>query len=151
MKIVFTSGMILFLALLILYQVRFYAENKIKSNDAKGVLIFMNKIMYQSSVLTNASAVFFLISCIMGIGLSWVMGESYGNIISYCINMLGIVSLFLHCRFLSVKNDKADRFGFLKELLFRCEVSKNSILIWMARLSYLTSILIMLYYGWILK
>ena len=42
MKAFFTFGMILFLVLLILCQVRFYVENKIKLDDARGVFLFMS-------------------------------------------------------------------------------------------------------------
>ena len=147
MKVFFTSGMILFLVLLILCQVRFYVENKIKLDDARGVFLFMNKIMHQSTLLTNISASFFFIACVMALALSWVMGESYGKIISYCISMFGIVFLFLHCRFFSIQKDNADKLGFIKELFFRYEVSSNSILIWIARLSYLISIFMLFYYG----
>lgn len=137
MKVIFTSIMIFFLALLILCQVYFYTKNKIKSNDAKGVMIFMNEIMFRSSLLTNLSSLFFFISCASCIALAWVMGEPYENVVSYCVGMLGVVSLFLHCRFFYMKKINSSEPDFLKELFFKGEVSRFTVFIWASRFFYL--------------
>jgi hypothetical protein len=147
MKIFFASGMIFFLVLLIFCQMYFYVKNKIKFNDSRGVLLFIDRIMFQSCWLNNLSSIFFFISSSMGLALSWVNGEPHERVISYCIGFLGVISLFLHCRLYYMKNNNADERSFLKELLLKCEFSRFSIFIWVSRLFYLTSFFMLFYYG----
>lgn len=139
MNIFFAFGMAFALMPLIFCQVYFYTKRKIKLSDAKGVLIFINNIMFQSSLLENLSALFFLISCVMGLALSWSMGEPRENIFSYSIGLLGVVSLFWHCRMFYVQKSTSYEPDFLNELFFRYEVSRFVIFIWISRLCYLTS------------
>lgn len=147
MKMFFASGMILFLVLLIFCQIYFYVKNEIKFNDSRGVLLFIDRIMFQSYWLTNLSSIFFFISSTMGVALSWVNGEPHERVISYCIGFLGVISLFLHCRLYYMKNNNADERSFLKELFLKCEFSRFSIFIWVSRLLYLTSFFMLFYYG----
>lgn len=93
MKIFFASGMILFIMLLIFCQMYFYIKNEIRFNDSKGVLLFINRVMFQSCWLTNLSSIFFFISFTMGLALSWVNGEPNERVISYCVGFLGVISL----------------------------------------------------------
>lgn len=147
MKMFFASGMILFLVLLIFCQIFFYVKNKIKFNDSRGVLLFIDRIMFQSCWLTNLSSVFFFISSTMGLALSWVNGEPHERVISYCIGFLGIISLFLHCRLFYMKNNDAGELSFLKELLLKYDLSRFSIFIWVSRLCYLMSFFMLFHYG----
>lgn len=147
MKILFASGMVFFLFLLCLCQFYFYFKNEIKFNDMKGVFVFMDRIFFFSSPLTNFSSSFFLMSCIMGIALAWVMNEPVENIISYYIGLLGMIFLFLHCRFFYVKKSHGNEFDFLREFFLRKEISLTTFFIWMSRLCYLLCFFRLFYYG----
>lgn len=147
MKNFFASGMILFLMLLIFCQMYFYIKNEIRFNDSKGVLLFINRVMFQSCWLTNLSSIFFFISFTMGLALSWVNGEPNERVISYCVGFLGVISLFFHCRLFYMKNNDVDELSFLNELFLKCNLSKFSFFIWISRLCYLTSFFMLFNYG----
>ena len=148
MKIFFAFGMVFFLMLIIFCQVYFYTKEKIKFSDSSGVLLFINKVMFQSSLLTNLSSLFFFMSCLMGLALSWSIGEPRENMFSYSIGLLGIISLFYHCRisYVNVQRNNSNELDFLNELFFRYEMSRTTVFIWISRLCYLISFSILFYY-----
>ncbi|WP_279489090.1 hypothetical protein [Aeromonas veronii] len=147
MKILFASGMIIFLALLIFLSGVFYVRNKLKFNDSRAVLLFMDSVMFKSCWLTNLASIFFFISCAMGLALSLVNGEPHQRFISYCVGFLGVILLFFHCRLQYVRNHEVGDFSFLNELTLKYEFSSSSVLIWLSRLCYLVSFFMLFYYG----
>lgn len=148
MNTFFAFGMAFFLMLLIFCQVYFYTKTKIKLSDASGVFIFINNIMFQSDLLANLSSLFFFLSFSMGLALSWSIGEPRENMFSYSIGLLGIISLFYHCRisYVNVKRNNSNELDFLNELFFRYEMSRTTVFIWISRLCYLISFSILFYY-----
>ncbi|MDO2949111.1 hypothetical protein [Aeromonas simiae] len=147
MKNFFIFGVAFFLMLLIFCQVYFYTKEKIKFSDSNGVFIFINKVMFQSCLLTNLSSLFFFMSFIMGLALSWAIGESREKIFSYGVGLCGIISIFCHCRIFYVKGGSTNELDFFNELFLRCEMSRSTIFIWISRLCYLISFSILFYYN----
>lgn len=142
MVFILAGGFFFFISLCLILFWFFCRENGLKPGSPSATLIFFDELFYGGGGRKINFAAASMFVALIFIGGAVMVKNNLGftsiSIMGYGFGILGIVSLFIHCRFFSMRQVKRNGSAeALKELFYFGGNVVNDVFLWLSRFFYI--------------